>query len=183
MFRDRNSGVGSICVPPEFEKMQNGVYVCMGVSGCGKTSVGKMLAGHLGVPFIEGDSFHPEENIKKMSGGTPLTDDDRVPWLEALHSELVSNGSGGCVLACSALKASYRKILSDGFDNSTLRWIYLQGDFEVLKERLENRKGHFMPARLLKSQCDTLEVPEVCITISISQPLQQIFEKVKKAIL
>ena len=151
------------------EKMQNGVYVCMGVSGCGKTSVGKMLAGHLGVPFIEGDSFHPEENIKKMSGGTPLTDDDRVPW--------------GCVLACSALKASYRKILSDGFDNSTLRWIYLQGDFEVLKERLENRKGHFMPARLLKSQCDTLEVPEVCITISISQPLQQIFEKVKKAIL
>jgi carbohydrate kinase (thermoresistant glucokinase family) len=155
----------------------------MGVSGCGKTSVGKMLAGHLGVPFIEGDSFHPEENIKKMSGGTPLTDDDRVPWLEALHSELVSNGSGGCVLACSALKASYRKILSDGFDNSTLRWIYLQGDFEVLKERLENRKGHFMPARLLKSQCDTLEVPEVCITISISQPLQQIFEKVKKAIL
>ena len=75
-----------------------------------------MLAEYLGIPFIEGDTFHPKENISKMSSGKPLTDADRIPWLQALHSELVSNSDRGCVLACSALKASYRKILSDGFE-------------------------------------------------------------------
>ena len=121
--------------------MPSVIYICMGVSGCGKTTLGRMLGEHLGIPFIEGDTFHPKSNISKMSSGKPLTDTDRIPWLEALHSELVSNSDQGCVLACSALKASYRKILSNGFEKSKLRWIYLHGDYAVLKERLENRKS------------------------------------------
>lgn len=132
--------------------------VAMGVSGTGKTVIGKALATNLGFEFIEGDSFHPAANIAKMSAGTPLNDEDRRPWLEKLARMLTANREAnlGSVLACSALRRSYRDILrGDGAVESTF-FLHLDLPFDVLLERMETRK-HFMPASLLQSQFDTLE--------------------------
>jgi gluconokinase len=120
----------------------------MGVSGCGKTSVGTALAMSLGWEFIEGDAHHPAENIEKMSGGSPLTDADRLPWLNNLHDPLQKKQSDrkSVVLACSALKDSYRKILYDGLTGCT--FVYLKGDYALISERMHERE-HFMKPSLL----------------------------------
>ena len=130
--------------------------VVMGVSGTGKSAIGKPLAERLGFAFIEGDTFHPESNIQKMSAGTPLDDDDRRPWLELLATKLADNQSAGkgSVLACSALRRSYRDILRRGASDAY--FLHLDLPFDVLIERMEKRE-HFMPASLLQSQFDTLE--------------------------
>lgn len=132
--------------------------VAMGVSGTGKTVIGEALAAQLGWEFIEGDSFHPEANIAKMSSGTPLDDDDRRPWLETLAGMLAAHRAAdtGAVLACSALKRSYRDILrGDGAMDATF-FLHLDLPFDVLRDRMETR-DHFMPASLLQSQFDTLQ--------------------------
>jgi beta-N-acetylhexosaminidase len=123
----------------------NSAIVVMGVSGCGKTTIGNLLAHQLGMPFLDGDSLHPVENVAKMATGTPLTDEDRWPWLAAVGRELAAAGPQGLVLACSALRRSYRVFL------------HLHGSKEVLGSRLRGRTGHFMPATLLESQLSTLE--------------------------
>ena len=144
--------------------MQNAhtaLYVVMGVSGCGKTRIGANFAKAMGIAFIEGDDYHPPENVRRMSSGIPLTDDDRAGWLQLLAARIreAKDAGTGLVLACSALKRSYREILRDAATPERLQFIYLRGTREVIGERLRARKGHFMNPALLESQFEALEEP------------------------
>ena len=130
--------------------------VVMGVSGCGKTTVGRLLAQHLGVPYIEGDELHPLRNVQLMASGTPLTDEDRADWLEAVGAELARRPEGA-VASCSALRRSYRDRLRQAVPS--LSFVHLHGSRALLSQRLAQRKGHYMPASLLDSQLQTLELP------------------------
>lgn len=135
------------------------IVVVMGVAGSGKTTVGERLARALGAAFIEGDAYHPPENVEKMRRGVPLADADRWPWLRALARELAARGARGedVVLACSALKRAYRQVLGEGGDG--LCFVHLDGAPELIGERLRARAGHYMPASLLQSQFAALEPP------------------------
>lgn len=142
------------------------VLVVMGVSGTGKTTVGKLLSEKLKYPFFDGDDYHPAENIKKMECGTPLDDDDRKGWLIRLNQLALEHKASGAVIACSALKKNYRGLLRAGLGNN-IQFVYLKGSFELIKSRLESRKGHFMPLHLLQSQFDTIEPPLKALTYSV----------------
>ena len=135
------------------------LYVVMGVSGSGKTLIGAALARALGVDFVEGDEYHPAENVERMRRGIPLTDDDRAGWLLALATRLreAEDAGSGLVMTCSALKRSYRDILRAG--SADVRFVFLRGPRTLIAERLATRRGHFMPASLLDSQLATLEEP------------------------
>ncbi|MBB0232159.1 AAA family ATPase [Streptomyces calidiresistens] len=132
----------------------------MGVSGCGKSTIARMLADRLGVPMAEGDSFHSAANVAKMTAGEPLDDADREPWLRALRDWISERAAAGdsSVMACSALKRSYRDVLR-GATGCRVRFVYPAVDREVLVERLDSRGGHFMTSALLDSQLETLEPP------------------------
>jgi gluconokinase len=144
----------------------------MGIAGSGKSTIGKLLAATLDIAFIDADDYHPTPNIEKMSRGEPLTDSDRWPWLEILSVE-VNKYQSGCIFACSALKESYRKYLSDKIP--TLQIIYLHGEESVLLERITQRT-HFFPVALLSSQLETLEIPSGprVAVINIDQPITQV---------
>lgn len=130
----------------------------MGVSGTGKTTVARGVSSDLSLVFIEGDDFHPPENRAKMAAGIPLTDEDRLPWLRSIRAKIDSyDDTTGVVLACSALKRSYRRLLYAGLQKVLL--VYLDGSHGLLRSRMEGRAGHFMPVTLLRSQLDTLERP------------------------
>ena len=150
----------------------------MGVSGCGKTTLGKALATSLGLPFLEGDAFHSIANIDKMKSRIPLNDRDRTPWLLELNKQLIKTKDRGAVLACSALKESYRDILSKNIATDGLLWIYLDCSLETLKHRLENR-SHFMPLSLLESQLDTLEIPEKGLHLDATSKLNELIQQIK----
>lgn len=153
------------------------VIILMGVSGCGKTTVGKLLAHKVGMPFFDGDDFHPSVNVQKMKSGQPLSDKDRQPWLEILSSEISAwNRSGGAILACSALKEKYRKILSAG--DGEIRFVHLKGSRHVIMERLKKRTGHYMPPELLDSQFESLEIPRNALTVDIQQKPPKIVKKI-----
>jgi gluconokinase len=132
-------------------------WVVMGVSGCGKSSVGLQLATALDVPFLEGDTFHSYANVAKMSAGVPLTDADRADWLQALHQEIraARDKSSGLVLSCSALKRRYRDLLRSA--DPALRFAHLAGPRQLIAERMAARKEHYMPTALLDSQLAALE--------------------------
>ena len=149
--------------------------VVMGVSGCGKSTVGQLLSAGLHVPYIEGDALHPAHNVALMAAGTPLTDKDRQGWLMAIAAQLAAARDTGAVATCSALKRSYRDILRAAAPD--LRFVHLHGSPALLAQRLKARSGHYMPASLLQSQLDTLEPPgadEAAITIDIALPAEQI---------
>ena len=150
------------------------IVIVMGVSGSGKTTVGKLLAQSLNCDFSDADDFHPPANIEKMSLGIPLEDTDRLPWLLQLQTTidrwLLENKN--VVLACSALKVSYREMLCR--KEQRIKIVYLKGDFELFAARLKNRENHYMKADLLSSQLDTLEEPEDAIIVDASQPLELI---------
>ena len=135
------------------------IIVIMGVTASGKTTIGTRASKRLGWHFYDADEFHPPENIAKMSRGEPLTDADREPWLKALHDKMAEEERAGrsAIFACSALKEHYRDILREGL--STVRFVFLKGDPEVLQARLDHRKGHFMPKTMLPSQMAALEEP------------------------
>lgn len=135
------------------------IYILMGVSGSGKTTTGRALAERLAIPFYDGDDFHPAENIAKMSQGIPLDDRDRQPWLDRLQHLITTHLQKGeaAVIACSALKRSYRQHLSQG--DPRVQFIYLQGDFDLIWQRMVNRQTHYMQANMLKSQFRALEEP------------------------
>jgi len=143
------------------------VILIMGVSGSGKTSVGRLVARVLQVPFVDGDDLHPRANISKMKEGFPLTDEDRVPWLNRVAAEMLclAQQEGG-VVACSALKEIYRKILFSDVSFPVLL-VYLKGTRNTLSQRLTQRTEHFMPPALLDSQLKTLEEPDAALTLSI----------------
>ncbi|MEW1808152.1 gluconokinase [Pseudarthrobacter sp. NPDC080039] len=149
--------------------------VVMGVSGCGKTTIGDLVARELGVPFLDGDSLHPVANVAKMAAGTPLTDEDRWPWLGIVGGELAAAGDGGLVLACSALKRSYRDAIREHAPDTI--FLHLNGSKKVLAQRLEGRSGHFMPPALLDSQLATLEAldtDENGAVVDIGAPADQV---------
>lgn len=155
------------------------IVMVMGVSGSGKTTVSKLLAESLNCDFSDADDFHPPGNIEKMSRGIPLEDADRLPWLLHLQGTidrwLLENKN--VVLACSALKASYREILLR--DKQRMKIVYLKGDFKLFAARLKTRENHYMKVDLLSSQFATLEEPENAIIIDASQQLELIVRQIK----
>lgn len=152
--------------------------VLMGVSGCGKSTVGKELSSRLGWPFLDGDDYHPPVNIEKLSRGIPLTDEDRQPWLETLHDLIVKHLTDGrsLIMASSALKASYRRILDGG--RKDVRFVHLQGSFDLIYKRMQQRRGHFMEPEMLHSQFEALELPEEALTISVALKVNEITDQV-----
>lgn len=139
--------------------MSRHAIVVMGAAGAGKSRIGSALAAALDLPFVEGDAFHPPENVALMAAGIPLTDETRRGWLLALSDELraARMRSNGIVLACSALKRRYRDVLRSGDD--AVRLVFLTGDAALLRDRLTHREGHFMPVSLVDSQLEALEPP------------------------
>ena len=156
-----------------------GVLFVMGVSGSGKSTIGKLLAKKLNVKFYDGDDYHPKENVDKMAKGNPLNDDDRKGWLHRLNLLAKEKELVGAVIACSALKVKYRTLLQKGIIKE-LHFIYLQGSFEEVSARLKQRKGHFMPPELLRSQFEALEVPQNAITVSIDNTPEEIVSEIIK---
>jgi gluconokinase len=153
------------------------VVVLMGVSGCGKSTAGKGLAQALGWPFRDADSFHPPANIDKMSRGVPLEDADRWPWLSAIAQWIDAQREAGApgIVSCSALKSAYRERIIG--PRSGVRLVYLKGEMGLIAGRLTQRKGHFMPAALLRSQFDALEEPvqaERPLIVAIAPPPEEI---------
>ncbi len=158
------------------------VYIVMGVSGCGKSTVGRMLADGLGLPFYDADAYHPAENVDKMKRSVPLTDEDRAPWLKRLACEIANwNANGGAVLACSALRERYRRVLS-GSDAGNALFIHLKGGMDLIQKRMSGREGHFFPPSLLESQFRTLEEPAGGINVPIDETPEEVCALVMKAI-
>lgn len=152
------------------------VIIIMGVSAAGKTEVGRALAATVGWRLIEGDDYHPASNVEKMAHGIPLTDDDRAPWLAALHHAIadVATRNDHAVVACSALKHSYRERLRLSDAPDAVRFVYLDVPAPILAERLAHRHGHFMPPSLLESQLETLEKPRDALRVDGTLPVPEI---------
>ncbi len=152
--------------------------IVMGVSGCGKSTVGQLLADRAGWIFVDADDYHTPENVAKMAAGQPLDDSDRAPWLEKLKllvEETCAEGVG-IVLACSALRAKYRDQLASGRIVPT--FVFLDGSKELIAARMSAREGHFMPLDLLDSQFDLLEVPDTAVCVSIDKPAEAIADEI-----
>jgi len=160
------------------------LMVVMGVAGCGKSTIAEGLAEKLAGTYLDGDSFHPASNIAKMSAGTPLTDEDRWPWLSIFAKE-ISGRNGSVVGACSALKRSYRDFITKEANEPVL-FIYLDGSRELISNRMSEREGHFMPTSLLDSQFAALQIPskdEHAISVDISGTQDQIVSEVAKKVM
>ena len=145
---------------------QRRTFIFMGVSGSGKSTIGRAFAEATGGTFLDGDDFHPAANIEKMSKGTPLDDEDREGWLAALRDAIAGSAAPVLCVACSALKEKYREVLRT--PGRELKFIYLHGSKALLEKRLSDRSGHFMPPGLLESQLADLQVPTDAITVDIS---------------
>lgn len=153
------------------------VLIIMGVSGCGKTTIGKMLSAKLNWKYFEGDEYHPQENIEKMKNGIPLDDSDRKPWLLKLRSIIQDsqNQKNNIVLTCSSLKESYRNILKV---NNEVKFVYLKGSYGLIEKRMSERKDHFMKPGMLQSQFDALEEPADAIIIDIDNSSENILTQI-----
>jgi len=158
--------------------MQINFFIVMGVSGCGKTSIGKALAGRIGWDFYDADDFHPPENIAKMASGIPLNDADRAPWLAALHDliETCLKEKRPGVLACSALKESYRQALVS--DNPGVQIVYLRGSYDLIWSRMQARAGHYMKPEMLQSQFVALEEPANALVVDIHLDVPEIVNNI-----
>ncbi|WP_291851529.1 NADP-dependent phosphogluconate dehydrogenase [Lutibacter sp.] len=162
---------------------KNRVIFVMGVSGVGKSTIGSLLSQELGIPYFDGDDYHPKENVLKMSNGEPLNDHDRFGWLASLNQlakEQVINTS--CIIVCSALKENYRTIISLGIEVVS-KWVYLYGSFEQITKRIESRLGHYMPSSLLQSQFEILEEPKNALKVNVSLTPTEIVKKIRKELM
>jgi gluconokinase len=155
------------------------IVIVMGTTGSGKTTIGTLLAKRMGWEFVDADDFHPPLNVEKMKHGIPLTDADREPWLKALHDRIVAwtAEKRSVVLACSALKQSYRDRLRASSD---VKFVYLKGSYQLFSERVLARRGHFAKQDLLASQFATLEEPTDAITVDAGPPPEQIVSEVRR---
>jgi gluconokinase len=156
------------------------ILILMGVSGAGKSTIGQRLAQELGWPYYEGDDFHPQANIEKMSKGIALTDADRIPWLDALAQlmQTLTMKAQSAIITCSALKRTYRERLSKS--TTMVHFVYLKGSFDLFQERLKIRRGHFMKPELLRSQFDTLEEPEDALIVDMTQTPGEIVSHIRQ---
>jgi carbohydrate kinase (thermoresistant glucokinase family) len=160
--------------------------IIMGVCGTGKTTVGEVLAARLGCPFLEGDSFHPPENVEKMRAGTPLNDEDRWPWLRDLGKAIAYKGENAAsvVATCSALKRAYRDVLRDQAGATTL-FVLLHGSRDLLMQRLQERNHLYMPSSLLDSQLETLEPPEtdeMSLSLNVEAALPVLVQRIEREV-
>ena len=158
------------------------VIIVMGVSGSGKTTIGRALADSLHWRFSDADDFHSPANVEKMSRGIALTDEDREPWLRAIRAaiEQWKRDEPGHVLACSALKENYREIL--GRNDPNVKFVYLKAGFDLISQRLKERKSHFFNSALLRSQFDALEIPREALVVDVSKEPQEIACTILEAI-
>jgi len=158
------------------------IIIVMGVSGSGKTTIGKQLADSLHWEFSDGDSFHSLENVEKMRRGISLTEVDRLPWLQAMQRAIAQwlQADKNVVLACSALKESYRQLLI--VDKNRIKVVYLKGSYQLIQKRLQERKNHYMSEKLLNSQFDVLEEPADAIDVDITAPTPVIIQTIKTAL-
>ncbi|GAA3767758.1 gluconokinase [Terriglobus aquaticus] len=156
------------------------IFVLMGVSGSGKSTIGTLLAQRLHIPFLDADDFHPQANKDKMHAGHPLTDEDRWPWLATLNRLLRDHAAQGtgCVLACSALREVYRDKLADGLPPGTVDFVLLQGSRELIQSRLAQRRHEFMNSKLLDSQFATLETPDDAIKVTNDRSPDQVVDDI-----
>jgi len=158
------------------------IIFVMGVSGSGKTTIGKLLSEKTNIPFFDADDFHSAANKEKMRIGRPLADEDRKEWLEKLNAIARDQmKTTGAVIACSALKEKYRKILSAAI-TIPVYWIFLSGDYELINQRMLERTNHFMPSSLLKSQFEILEIPENAVIINIAEEPARIVERIMNSL-
>ncbi len=155
------------------------ILILMGVTGCGKTTIGKQLAQELHWPFYDGDDFHPRANVEKMRSGIPLTDEDRDPWLATLQDLIREKlrANQPAILACSALKQKYRDRLQ--VDPQNVRFVFLQGDFGIIAKRLAARSNHYMNPNLLTSQFDALEEPREALVVSVAGTPEAIAARIR----
>ena len=158
------------------------IILLTGVAGAGKTTVGERLADDLGWAFFDGDAFHPPANVEKMRNNISLTDADRFPWLTALrrHIDDLVRHEAAAVITCSALKKAYRDLLLDG--PGDVRLVFLKGDFALIRQRMEKRRGHYFKADLLRSQFDALEEPDSGLIIDIVQPVESMVQEIRRAL-
>ncbi len=158
--------------------MNRPIIILMGVSGSGKTTVGELLSKQTGIPFFDGDDFHSPANVAKMAAGTPLTDADRAGWLADLARHIGQwEQATGAILACSALKESYRTTLQAGAQ-CPLTWVFLTGDPALLLQRMSARQGSYMKANMLDSQLQTLEMPTYGLHLNVADTPQQLVDKI-----
>jgi gluconokinase len=155
------------------------VILVMGVSGSGKTTIGEMLSAQLNWPFVDGDTLHSAANVAKMAAGIPLTDDDRIPWLQSIHDVIegwrMQQKSG--VIASSALKKEYRQIL---LTSSEIKLVYLRGSYDLIYSRMEHRPGHYMKPEMLRSQFAALEEPTDALIVDIAAPAEEIVANIRQ---
>lgn len=163
---------------PQMYTMTPHIIYIMGVSGSGKTTIGKKLSFKTNLPFFDGDNFHSKSNIEKMRSGIALTDEDRIDWLESINTlakkEMLSNGA---IIACSALKEKYRSILSANI-TVPVKWVFLQGSYDLIAARMQSRKNHYMPPALLHSQFEILEPPTNALIMDIEEDADKIVETI-----
>ena len=157
------------------------IIIVAGVSGAGKTTIGQLLASQLACPFADGDDYHPSANVEKMRNRIPLTDADRAPWLNTLRTLIVNwiTSRENAVLACSALRKSYRDILHV---SPEVRFVYLKGTPQLLHQRLHDRVGHFMTERMLDSQLAALEEPQHAVVVDIAQSPEEIVAEIRASL-
>lgn len=155
----------------------NRIIYIIGVSGSGKTTIGKLLSQKTGIPFFDADDYHSAANKEKMKAGHPLNDDDRKEWLQEINKlALEQTKLEGAIIACSALKEKYRVVLSEGITATV--WIFLHGSYEQVFERMKNRAGHYMPVQLLSSQFESLEIPATAFSVDIKNDPETIVEMI-----